>query len=183
MDFKETYKKYLAGDATDEEKAFVEAEIEKARTVNAEILKASEIKPETPEEKIKAKKQKTLRQTIRTIVISVIVFFVISTIMVGAVGVIAISNAKKNLNTDENQAITLATEQAYIYARDNLQYAGSMEQMAVKKETKELEWRFPFKNCHYSYEFEFMAGYTEIEVVVNADTGKASITDIDRLDN
>ena len=182
MDFKETYKKYLAGEATDEEKQFVEREIEKARAVNAEILSASNIEIKTPEEKIKAKKKKSLKQTVKTIFISVIVFFVISTVIFGAVGIVAISNAKKHLGTDENQAISIATEQAYIYARDNLNYAGSMEQMVVKKETKELEWRFPLDKCHYSYEFEFVAGYTEIEMEVNANTGSVTITDVDRLD-
>jgi len=182
MDFKETYKRYLAGQATDEEKKFVENEIEKARAVNAEILASSNIEIKTPEEKLKAKKKKSFRQTIKTIVISVIVFFVISTIIFGVMGILAISNAKKNLSTDETQAVTLATEQAYIYARDNLNYAGAMEQMVLKKETKELEWRIPFDRCHYSYDFEFVAGYTEIEIEVNASTGNIVITDVDRLD-
>ena len=89
MDFKETYKKYLSGEATDEEKQFVEREIEKARAVNAEILSASNIEIKTPEEKIKAKKKKSLKQTVKTIFISVIVFFVISTVIFGAVGIVA----------------------------------------------------------------------------------------------
>lgn len=182
MDFKETYKKYLAGEASDKEKAFVEAEIEKARMVNAEILSSANAEIKTPEEKIKAKKKKSLRQTIKTIIISVIVFAIIFVILVGAVGILAISNAKNNLKTDETQAITAATEYAYIYARDNFAYAGSMEQMVVKRETKELELHFPFNNCHYSYEFEFVAGYTEIDVEVDASTGICRITDVDRMD-
>jgi len=181
MDFKETYKKYLDGTATEEEKAFVEAEIEKARMVNAEILSSSDTE-KISEEKLKAKKKKSLRQTIKTIIISLIVFAIVFVILIGSVGIFAITNAKKNYHTDENQAVSLALEQAYIYARDNLHYAGSMEQMVIKRETKELEWRFPLRKCHYSYEFEFIAGYTEIDITVNADTGRAVITDVDRLD-
>ena len=150
--------------------------------VNSEILAAANAEVVTPEEKAKAKKKKSLRQTVKTIIISALVFFVISTISMWTVGFIAISNAKDNLKVDETQAIGLATEHTYIYARDNLNYAGSMEAMTVKSEIKEIKYSFPLKKCRYIYEFEFVAGYTEIEVEVNSANGNVNITDIDRLD-
>ena len=55
MDFKETYKKYLDGTATDEEKAFVESEIERARLVNSEVIAATKVSETKPQETKKKK--------------------------------------------------------------------------------------------------------------------------------
>ena len=72
MDFKETYKKYLDGTATDEEKSFVEAEIERARLVNNEVISATAEKKSA--ENIKKSKKK-YQLTIAVILCMIIAFF------------------------------------------------------------------------------------------------------------
>ena len=184
MDFKETYKKYLDGTATDEEKAFVEAEIERAKLVNNEIItntKAAEVKTASSE---KSKKKKRLRQTIKTIIISVVVFLIISIIAFVTVYNISVSKAVKNINVEPEIAKESALEYAYMYARDHYGYSGSMEMIASTQEadSRELVFKLPLSKCYYLYEFEFIAGDTEFDVQVNSSTGMPYIKDIDKLD-
>lgn len=184
MDFKETYKKYLDGTATDEEKAFVEAEIEKAKLVNNEII--TNIKPDAvkAEAKVKAKKKKSLRQTIKTIIICIVVFIIISLVAFGTVYGLSIPKAIDNIKVQPEEAKEAALEYTYMYARDHFGYTGSMEMLVSDQEpdSRELEFRFPLNKCYYVYEFEFIAGDREFDVHVNSTTGMPYFADIDIID-
>lgn len=183
MDFKETYKKYLDGTATDEEKAFVEAEIERATLVNSEVIaaaKGSEKKAEEP----KPKKKKGFRHTLKIIIISVVVFVVASLITFVTLYSITFSNALDNIKVEPEEAKVAALEEAYKEAKYHYGYNGPMEMLVAEQEfdTRELVFKIPLSKCHYVYEFEFVAGNIEIDVQVNSTTGNCVITDIDKLD-
>ncbi len=182
MDFKEVYKKYVDGTANDEEKAFVEAEMERARKVNTEIISSSQ---KTNVETKKDNRRKKLKQTLKIIIVSTVVFLVISIIAFGTIFGLAVSNALDNIEVQPGEAKEKALEFSYIYARDHYGYTGSMEALNLDNhdpDMRELVFRVPFKKCHYVYDFEFLAGNMEFEVQVNSKTGMCTITDIDRID-
>ena len=181
MDFKETYKKYLDGTATDEEKAFVESEIERARLVNSEVIAATKVSETKPQE---TKKKKSFRHTLKTIIISVVVFVIASLITFATFYSIIFSNALDNIKVKPEEAKAAALEEAYKEAKYHYGYNGPMEMLVAEQEldTRELVFKIPLSKCHYVYEFEFVAGNVEIDVQVNSATGNCVITGIDKLD-
>ena len=183
MDFKEIYKKYLDGTATDEETAFVEAEIEKASLVNGVIIENAKTNVNT-DKKEKTKKKKTLRQTLKTIIICIVVILIISIVAFATVYNLSVSSAVDNIKVQPEDAKESALEYTYMYARDHYGYSGSMEQLLSGQEAdvRDLMFKFPFKDCYYVYEYEFIAGNMEFDVHVNSSTGMPYIVDIDRLD-
>jgi len=184
MDFKETYKKYLDGTATEEEKTFVEAEIEKAKIVNSEIIANTKTADNDSAEKKKAKKKKSLRQTLKTIIISLVVFMIISIVAFVALYNISVSNAVDNIKIQPEDARVEALDYAFMYARDHYGYSGSVEGIVSPHDmdTRELVFKLPLSKCYYVYEFEFIAGEYEFDIQVNSTTGMAHISDIDRID-
>ena len=89
MDFESAYQRYKDGVASDEEKDFVEKELEKARKMT-EIIDAYEskkaISEEYDEEKIrKAKKQYAKKNTLKILLISTLVLIVSAVIVLSAV--------------------------------------------------------------------------------------------------
>ena len=184
MDFKDTYKKYLDGTATDEEKTFVEAEIERAKLVNNEIISNAKVEEAKPAVNSTQKKEKSLRQTIKTIIISIVVFLIVSIIAYATVSGISVSNAVDNIKVQPEVAKEDALEYAYMYARDHYGYSGSMEMLISVQESdsRELVFKFPLSKCYYMYEFEFVAGDIEFEIHVNSSTGMPHLVDVDKLD-
>lgn len=184
MDFKETYKKYLEGTATDEEKTFVETEIERAKLVNNEIISNAKAEEAKPADNSTQKKKKRLRQTIKTIIISVVVFLIISIVAFFTVYNISVSKAVKNINMEPEFAKEAALEYAFMYARDHYGYSDSMEKIVSEpdSDSRELVFKFPLSKCYYEYEFEFIIGNREFDVRVNSSTGMPYLQDIDKLD-
>ncbi len=126
-----------------------------------------------------------LKQTIKIILISAIVFLVISIIAFCVVVGMSTSSALDNLSVKPEEAKEMALEHAYIYARDHYHYDGSMEAIASgsnEMNIRELVFKVPLSKCHYVYDFEFMVGNMEMDIQVNAKTGMCQITDIDRID-
>lgn len=184
MDFKETYKKYLDGTATDEEKAFVESEMEKVRLVNDEIIAASVADVQSENEIRHQKRKKKIKQTLKIIIVSALVFIVIALIAFGTVFGISVSSAIDNLSIEPDQAREEAIEYAFTHARDHYGYTGSVEAITLKNNdmiSREFVFVFPLKKCHYVYEFEFLVGNMEMDIDVNTQTGMCTITDIDRM--
>lgn len=184
MDFKETYKKYLDGTATDEERAFVEAEIERARLVNSEIIAVANGAQKKNTESVKPKKKKGFRYTLKLIIISIVVFVVASLITFAALYSITLSNAFDNIKVEPEEAKVAALEEAYREAKYHYGYDGPMEMLVMgeRPDTRELVFKLPLSKCHYVYDFEFVAGNIELDVQVNSTTGNCVITDIDKLD-
>lgn len=125
------------------------------------------------------------KQTLKIVIISTVVFLVISLIAFGVFFGLSVSNAIDNIKIEPGEAKEKALEYSYIYARDNYGYTNSMETLAIGSDdldTRELVFGIPFSKCYYVYEFEFLAGTTEITVQVNSKTGICQITDIDVMD-
>ena len=182
MDFKETYKKYLDGTATDEEKSFVEAEIERARLVNNEVISATAEKKSA--ENVKKSKKKSFKLTLKIIIISIVVFAIVSLAAYATIFFVSVDNAVDNMKVEPEAAKMAALEYTYVYARDHYGYSGSMEMLVADHslDSRELVFRFPLDKCYYVYEFEFIADNLEFDVQVNSSTGMPYIVDIDKID-
>ncbi len=116
-----------------------------------------------------------LKHTIKTIIISLITCVVVLIIAAGIFMGLVVSNATKNINIEEAEATRIATSEIEAYVRDVLKYTDMpLESINLIKAEKELHVGVPFKQCHYTYEYEFVAGITEIDVYVNAKTGECS---------
>ena len=88
MKFEELYEKYLDGTATEEEREYVEGEIEKARKLN-DILDRQDarrvIEPVEEDEVKKAQKAFNFKALIRTVVVVTVVFLLMAGGVLGGV--------------------------------------------------------------------------------------------------
>lgn len=181
MDFKKLYPKYLAGECSDEEREFVEAEIERARVVSEEMFKGQsnvELKPAGDEDVLKAKKKLNVRTFIKTVVISIISCLVLAGIGIAVILGLAISGAKSNLNYDEMQAEQIAKEYVYSYAKEN-SYGDGSNSPFISEQDKDLQFKSPLSRSYYIYEYEIQNGEYEFEIEFNSQTGECVITDVD----
>lgn len=116
-----------------------------------------------------------LRHTVKTVIISVITCIVTLIILAGIFMGLVVSSATKNINIEEAEATRIATSEVENYVRDVLKYTDMpLESINLVRAERELHMGIPFRQCHYSYEYEFVAGIAEIEVYVNAKTGECS---------
>lgn len=116
-----------------------------------------------------------LRHTIKTVIISMITCIVVLIILAGIFMGLVVSSATKNINIEEAEATRIATSEVENYVRDVLKYTDMpLESIHLVRAERELHMGIPFKQCHYTYEYEFIAGITEIDVYVNAKTGECS---------
>ncbi len=181
MNFEELYKKYKDGTATEEEKAFVESEIEKARAVSS-ILDGEADGPtinEADSETVrKAKKAFNLRTTIKTITVTVICIVVIAVLGAGAIFGTAYfsANGSKNLTKEE------ATEVAENFLREHLGGDQTAEMIIGESET-ELDIGSRLTDSVYVYEINIISGDYCYQVEVSSKTGYAVITDKESLDD
>lgn len=176
MNFEKAYENYKAGTATEEEIAYVEGEIEKAKKLN-EIIDALDAKraiaPSSAEDVQKAKKQHSIKSVVRTIVIAFLCFVVICGAVCGGVFGQAVSSAKANTTVDAAAARTIAEQfVSYNFA--------STSAVATDVE-RELEITLNLTHSYYNYyvEVETENG-REFDIVVN---GKTHIAEIDYYDN
>lgn len=174
MNFEDAYERYKNGTATDEEAAFVEVEIERARQVRALLDEQPE--PEEPivtepdSETIKrAKKSFNLKSTVRTIVVVLCSLAILTAAFFGVVCLSAGKNAK------------LSRVEAIEIARDCVsEYSGADgERLIAGDVDRELRIGGRLTNSVYVYEVSVMDGRVEYEVVVSAQTGYAQIVYID----
>ena len=130
MSFEKLYEKYRNGTASEEEIAYVEEEIAKARKLG-EILEAAEkekgailtsgeeneksaahaILADADAEQVKkARKKHRLRSSVLTLCISLLSAALVACAVAGAIFGTAIGSAKKNAKITETQAKTIALE-------------------------------------------------------------------------
>lgn len=184
MEFRDLYKKYLAGECTDEEKKFVESEIEKAKIVSDELFKdrgSVDLKEVTDEEVLRAKKKFNIKTIIKTAVISFVSFVLLVGITVGVIFGLAINGAKSNIKYNDQQSQQAVKEFVYnnaleMYEIENI----TPEMIYVKEEEKELQIQSPPHRSYYIIEYEIIVKGYEFEVELNSRTGDMIITDVDR---
>ncbi|MGN0612904.1 MAG: hypothetical protein ACI4JB_03310 [Porcipelethomonas sp.] len=175
MNFEETYKKYKNGEATEEEKAFIEGEIVKARKISAILDRDIDEKAvdEVDGEIIKkAKKAFRFKTTIRTVIIVISCVAVLTGITVGGVLGISLYSAGRSIQVTEDEAIDLAKD----YVIDNIENIGS--EMSVEAVKRELELDIKLTDSVYIYEIKIDNGGNKYKIEVNSVSGYARIVDI-----
>ena len=177
MDFENAYTKYQDGVATDEETAFVEQELEKARKMT-EFIDAYEskkaISDDCDEDKIRrAQKKYAKKNTLKILLISIAVLFVSAAIIISAVFGTAFGSANKNRNYSQTQAEQIALD--YV-ARE---YGGSAK-IVVEKSEKSIEYSSDIRHSVYVYDVKVRIGFlTEVEITINSKTGEVVKVEID----
>lgn len=171
MDFESVYKKYSDGNATDEERAFVEQELEKARKMT-EIIDHYESVHSTSEKSDselvkKAQKRYAKKSVLRVLVICCTVLVIATAIVLASVFGVAFGSANKNINYSQTNAEQIALD----YVIKNFGYQTTKPVIASSE--KEIQYSSNLKDSVYVYDVKIYVGYVnELEITVSAKTGK-----------
>lgn len=177
MNFDELYKKYKDNSATDEERAYVEAEIEKAKSISR-ILNTDE--PERKEKTVKlsdvdiikrAKKKFNNKNTLKTIIIVCISLFVIGALTVGGIAAAIFISANRSMTVTEKEAIEIARN--IVAEHEGIEDTDSI---MVGDVDTDIEIRSNLFNSYFRYDIEVACDGYGYEVIINANTGYASIS-------
>lgn len=179
MDFESAYKKYSDGSANEQEKEFVEQELEKARKMTEIIDRYESIRPTSGEcdgELVKkAQKRYAKKSVLRTFAVVAIVFVLAAAIVLSCVFGVAVGSAKSNTNYTQASAEQIALD----YVVRNF---ASDKKAVVASSEKVLEYAPALKNSTYVYEVKIYVGYiNELEVKVDSRTGKVLDVDISTI--
>lgn len=182
MNFEELYKKYKDGTATDEEKAFVESEIEKARKVSSILdREPGEEEPViTPADSAtvkKAKKAFNFRTTLKTVIITLVSIAVVGAVVCGVIFGTAYFSANGSKLIAEEQAVELAKT----HLAEHLGGASEAEMIVSNTET-ELDIGSRLTDSVYIYEISIVSGDYRYQVEVSSKTGYAVLADKEALD-
>lgn len=176
MDFESTYKKYVEGNATDEEKAFVEQELEKAQKMT-EIIDsykaARPIEDSCDMDTVKrAQKKFAKKNALRALIISFCAIVLVAAIILASVFGVAFGSANKNCNVSQEDAKQIALR----FVADTY---GSGGVPIVTECKREIEYSSDLKHSVYVYEIDIQFGLVyEIELRVNAKTGIVTLEEI-----
>ncbi len=177
MKFEELYQKYIDGTATEEEKAFVEEEIAKAKKLSAIIDSQDAKRVVAPVEKDdvkKAKKQYTLRSIVMIVAVSFIALVVAAGAVCGGVFGTAVTSAK---NLSHFETTNEAGECAKRYVVNNLNDNGSL---IVTEIDRSLVTREGLNKAYYTYEVEVQSlNGKEYDIVVDGRNGECKVIEID----
>ncbi len=177
MKFEELYQKYIDGTATEEEKAFVEEEIAKAKKLSAIIDSQDAKRVVAPVEKDdvkKAKKQYTFRSIVMIVAVSFIALVVAAGAVCGGVFGTAVTSAK---NLSHFETTNEAGECAKRYVVNNLNDNGSL---IVTEIDRSLVTREGLNKAYYTYEVEVQSlNGKEYDIVVDGRNGECKVIEID----
>ena len=187
MDFEELYKKVENGTATDEEAAFVAREIVKAKKISSIIGDADDDFDEPPKAPAfeeagmdtvqKARRSYNFKNTIRIIVIVLIMIALVTGGTLWYIFGTAAASAKKSASIDQEAAMDIARELAAEYTE------ADPDKLVVHDVDRHLDLSDGIRRAMRIYEIELRDGTREFEVRVNAVTGEARLTDIDMRDH
>lgn len=177
MNFEELYEKYINGSATDEEKAYVESEIQKARKL-AEIIDAQDSKrviEEAREETVKSSVKSFMRHTKRRVALIVgISLILLLAIGVGAFYGAAAIKAKGNSVCDRDEAIEMAKKWMY----DTHEKLDPNDLRITEVDT-DLALHHGFSKVFFEYDIEIEYKGTEYEFWINSSSGEVRLVDKD----
>lgn len=180
MNFEELYAKYKEGNVTDEEKSYVESEIEKAKAISDLIFDGNErieYKDASKEEIKRVKHVFRIKTLIAALLVTAISVVTIVGVTLGVIFGISVPAAKKSINYTQEQAETLAIE----YAVTNYQMVE--EDITIHDSDRDINLQSPLKNSRYVYEIELRdATGVELEVIVDGKTGIVEFEEIDYRD-
>lgn len=176
MNFEKAFENYKNGTATEEERAFVESEIAKARKINEAIEEMDAkraIESAESQDVKKAIHQMKKKSGIRTAVISFIVVLAVAIVTVGSLFIYVNATASGKAAYSKEQCI----EAAKLVVAEHI--GDSSKEIRVYDVERDLRFEYgKLSSAMYVYEIEIGSGYTEYEVVVDSATGEARIVDI-----
>lgn len=182
MNFDEVYKKYKNGSANDEEKSFIEAEIEKARKISALLDSEITVKDESGNEIFqdadselikKAKKAFMKKTTFRTIIIVVLSIVVIAGLVAGIIFGTAYYCASTNSVITEDDATEIGRECM-------TEYVGTSEGLVIRSVERELEPELKLNDSIFVYDIHIEFESLQYKIEVSSVSGYAKIVDIDK---
>ena len=177
MNFDQVYEKYINGTATEEEKAYVEAEIAKARKLS-EIIDSMDakkvIEPADSDKVRNATKTMKKKFGLRVLIISVSVLLILTLAIAGSIAAY--------VNVKASGAAEYSKEECFELAKKSVNDHSD----SVSTDLIIVEWERDLRIVNgklskavYVYEIEVRKGYVEYEVEVNSKTGEAIIVDVD----
>lgn len=177
MNFEELYEKYTNGTATDEEKAFVESEIQKAKKL-AEIIDEQNSKrviEEAREETVKKSLKSFMRHTKRRValIVGLSLILLIAFSVGGFFGLAAIQ-ANNNSVCDKYEAVELTKRWMYKTHEDI-----DFTKLRVLEVDSELALHHGFSKAFFEYDVELEYDGVEYEFKINSSTGEVWLDDRD----
>ena len=177
MNFEELYEKYTNGTATDEEKAFVEAEIQKAKRL-AQIIDEQDSKrviEEAREETVKSSVKSFMRHTKRrvAIIVSVALILLLAIGVGGFYGFAAIK-AGSNSVCDRDEAIEMAKKWMY----DTHEKLNPSDLRVTEVDT-DLALHHGLSKVFFEYDIEIEYNGIEYEFWINSSSGEVRLVDKD----
>lgn len=193
MNYEEAFRHYREGTATEEEKAYVQEEIAKAKALStllddqAIAVKPAPIKEADAKEVKEAKQQLAWKRVLAGLLSMVVLLVIIGAVLGGVFGSAAVY-ARDSVVFSKADAAQIATEFAYNDAVARFGFAGSISDFYAEP-TREIDDKFNFESnlrgSYYTYKVE-VTGWTtdgweyDYEIEVNAKTGSCSVLDLDR---
>ncbi len=176
MNFEKAFENYKNGTATEEERAYVENEIAKARRINEAIeemdSKRVVEKAESHDVKKAIKKMK-IKTGVRIAVISFIVVLAVALIATVSTVIYVNSSASGKAAFTKTECIEAAKEAVLDKIGD------PNAEMRMRDVERDIRFEYgKLSSATFVYEIEIASGYLEYEVVVDSVTGKAVIVDI-----
>ncbi|MBE6639485.1 MAG: hypothetical protein E7616_08590 [Ruminococcaceae bacterium] len=177
MNFDVVYEKYLNGTATEEEKAYIEAEIAKAKKLNAIIdqLDAKRvIQPAETKEVKQATKTMKKKFGIRAAAVSLAVLVILVLLIIGSIFTYIHIKAANKAEYTKNECIELAKKSVNDHS-DVI--STDLVVMGIDRDLRVYDGKL--SRAVYIYEIEVRKGFLEYEVEVNTATGETVIVDVD----
>ena len=178
MNFEEVYKKVQAGNASEEELAYVARELENVRRISAILdnpgLAAPELAKAEAETVRRARKQFNRKTLVRTVVIVLCSLLAVAALVCGIIFIPSCSSAGRNLNVSKTEAVEIARQCLEDYL------GGDTERYYVDYAHRHLSINGSLTDAVYVYKIQFEdIADNEIEIKVNARSGYAMVTDVD----
>ena len=177
MNFEKVYEKYLNGTATEEERQYIEQEIQKARKLSMildEVDARRVIQPAEQDEVKTATKRMKKQLGLRVIVITLAVLLAVTLFVSGTLFAYVNIKASSGVLYDKAESIELAKKSVNDHSD-----AASSDLVIVDVERDLRFDNGKISRAYYVYEIEVRKGVVEYEVEINTHTGKAVIVDVD----
>ena len=176
MNFESAFEKYKNGTATEEEMAFVENEIAKARKLQ-EVMDEMDAKrvvePAKSQDVKKMLNQVKKKSGIRTALISLAVVAIVFVLAITSLFIYANVTASGRAAYNREACIEAAKQSVIEHS------GGTVEELFVPGAEKELIFEYGrLSSAIYVYEIEVRSGYMEYDIMVNSTNGRATIVDI-----
>ena len=177
MNFEELYEKYINGTATEEERAYVEAEIQKARRLTQLIDEqdSKRVIEEAREETVKKSLKSFMRHTKRRVAIIVgVALILLLAIGVGTFYGLAAIRAHSNSVCDRDEAIELAKKWMH-----DTHESIDLKDIRITEVDTDLALHHGFSKVFFEYDIELEYKGVEYEFWINSSSGEIRLIDQD----